>query len=104
LDLRHIRYPHLQGRRVVFRVHAVERMHEREVSVADVCDVLASGVTIEEYSRDQPYPSRLIVGWCGARPIHVVVADNEPDNELIVITVYEPDEGLWSHEFKRRSR
>ena len=52
---------------------------------------------------DTPYPSRLVLGWHGARPLHVVVADNIniEDQEKIVVTVYEPDPGEWEPDFKR---
>jgi hypothetical protein len=38
------------------------------------------------------------------RPIHVVAAWNDDDEEWIVITVYEPDPVEWDEEFKRRRR
>jgi hypothetical protein len=90
------------GARLIFRVHAVQRMFERQISVEDVRDVLETGETIESYPADTPYPSRLVLGWRQGRPIHVVVADNVQENELIVITVYEPDPALWEPDFKRR--
>ena len=91
-----------QVTRLVFRVHAVQRMFERQLSVEDVRQALASGENIEEYPNDRPYPSRLVLGWCESRPLHVVVADNADDGELIVITVYEPDAALWSDDLRRR--
>ena len=36
--------------------------------------------------------------------LHVVVADNAPDDETIVVTVYEPDPALWQPGFRRRRR
>ncbi|MGO8787464.1 MAG: DUF4258 domain-containing protein [Terriglobia bacterium] len=88
--------------KLVFRVHALQRMFERQISPADVSAVIGSGETIEDYPQDKPYPSRLVLGWRGGRPLHVVVAHNLSDNELIVITVYGPDAGLWDHNFRRR--
>ena len=88
--------------KLVFRVHALQRMFERQISPDDVSAVIGSGETIEDYPQDKPYPSRLVLGWRGGRPVHVVVAHNLSDNELIVITVYEPDAGLWDHNFRRR--
>lgn len=89
--------------KLVFRVHALQRMFERQIGVDDVRAVIDSGETIEDYPNDQPYPSRLVLGWRGPRPLHVVVAHNLSDNKLIVITVYEPDAGLWEHDFRRRT-
>jgi hypothetical protein len=60
------------------------------------------GDTIEDYPDDTPYPSRLVLGWVGARPLHVVLADNAATREIIVITVYEPDRVRWDAAFKRR--
>ena len=61
-----------------------------------------NGKVIEEYPNDSPYPSCLISGRVNNRPLHVVIAENEIDNELIVITVYEPDPVKWDDNFERR--
>jgi hypothetical protein len=89
---------------LVFRVHAIQRMFERAITEEDVRQALATGKTIETYPEDQPYPSRLVLGWAGARPIHLVVADNQVQQETIVITVYEPDLANWEAGFERRRR
>jgi hypothetical protein len=88
--------------RLVYRVHAIERMVERGITDDDVRQVLAEGKEIEGYPADYPYPSRLLLGWCGSRPIHVVAADNTADNEIIIVTVYEPDPDRWEPGFERR--
>ena len=88
--------------RTVFRVHALQRMFERRITEEDVRYVLGTGETIEEYHDDRPYPSRLILGWRGERPLHVVVADDVEESTLIVITVYEPSTTLWEEGFRRR--
>ncbi|MGH7844933.1 MAG: DUF4258 domain-containing protein [Candidatus Binatia bacterium] len=88
--------------RLVFRVHAIQRMYQRGISEEEVHNVIRTGQTIEDYPGDFPYPSRLVLGWHGLRPIHVVVADNTNDGENIVITVYEPDPEEWEADFKRR--
>ncbi len=86
----------------VFRVHAIRRMFQRKISVADVRHVLEAGEVIESYPDDTPYPSRVLLGWSGARPLHVVVADNAKSDEVIVVTVYEPDPVFWEKTFRRR--
>ena len=88
--------------RLFFRRHALQRMAERKITVDNVKNVLRTGETIASYPEDRPYPSRLVLGWIGTRPLHVVVADNHEDNVQIVITVYEPDPTLWEEDFKRR--
>ncbi len=77
-------------------------MFQRQVSEDDVTQVLASGATIESYPNDVPYPSKLLLGWRGNRPLHVVAADNVEDDEVIVITVYEPNPQEWEAGFALR--
>jgi hypothetical protein len=87
---------------LLFRVHALQRMFQRGVTVEDVRQVLATGETIEEYPDDTPYPSRLVLGWVGSRPLHIVFAENQSSQEIIVVTVYEPDLDRWDSDFSRR--
>jgi hypothetical protein len=78
-------------------------MFQRNISEKDMRSILTKGEIIEEYADDTPYPSRLILGWIGGRPIHIVAADNRAGDEIIIITVYEPDKEKWSDDFKRRT-
>lgn len=94
----------MSASRLVFRVHAIQRMFQRHINEDDVRYVVEHGETIEAYPKDTPYPSRLVLGWRGSRPIHVVVADNTENGETIIITVYEPDRGEWEGDFRRRTR
>lgn len=89
---------------LVFRVHAIQRMYQRNISDDAVRAVLVTGETIEGYPDDTPYPSRLMLGWQGLRPLHVVVADNADDQVSIIITAYEPDPSEWEADFKRRKQ
>lgn len=88
--------------RLVFRVHAIQRIFQRGISEEDVRHVVITGNTIEEYPDDKPYPSRLVLGWCGKRPLHVVIADNQEADEKIIVTVYEPSATAWEQDFRRR--
>lgn len=88
--------------RTLFRVHALQRMFERRIGVEDVLHVVATGETIEEYPSDTPFPSRLILGWIGTRPLHVVAARDPTSDDRIIITAYEPDQEIWESGFRRR--
>ena len=79
-------------------------MSRRNISEADVRYILEIGKTIETYPEDQPYPSRLVLGWREGRPIHVVAADNQAESETIIITVYEPDLDRWEPGFETRRK
>jgi len=94
----------MTSRRIIFRVHAIQRMFERNVSVQNVKKVLQSGKLVEDYSEEMPFPSGLMLGGRGAHPLHVVVADNKTADEAVVITVYEPDLSRWKSDFKSRKK
>lgn len=88
--------------RLVFRVHAIQRMFQRGIDADGVRRVVTNGEVIEGYPDDTPYPSYLVLGRSGSRPIHVVAADDAASQETIVITVYEPEPGQWESDFRRR--
>ena len=89
--------------RLVFRVHAIERMFQYGIDEEDVRRVLENGETIKYYPDDTPYPSRLVLGWrVATRPIHVVAADDTEGGETFVVTVYQPDPELWEPGFRRK--
>jgi hypothetical protein len=87
---------------LLFRVHAVQRMFERNVSVKNVAQALQSGETVEDYSSEMPEPSRLVLGFQGKRPFHIVTSENVERNETTIITVYLPDPGKWTKDFRNR--
>jgi len=94
----------MEADRIEFRVHAAQRMFERRISAQDVRTVLKTGVVIEDYADDAPYPSRLILGYANGRALHVVVATNPENNIDIIITVYEPNTDIWESDLKRRRK
>jgi hypothetical protein len=79
-------------------------MRERNISEDEVAHTLKFGTTIESYPDDTPYPSELILCWCGDRPIHVVVSTIEVDSVMFICTAYEPDKKRWKDNFKRRKK
>lgn len=88
--------------KTLFRVHAVQRMFERNISMIKVSQALQSGETVEDYSSEMPEPSRLILGFQGKRPFHMVTSENPETNQITIITVYIPDSNKWNKDFKSR--
>jgi len=89
---------------IIFRVHAIQRMFERGVSAQEVRSVLERGEVVEDYSDETPNPSRLLLGWRGRHPLHVVAEERAGRDETIVVTAYVPDRSQWGSDFKRRRR
>lgn len=88
---------------ILLRQHALRRMFEREITMKDIRNVLLHEHRIEHYPDDTPYPSSLWLGWDKQeRPLHVVVADNDAENQKIIITVYHPDPALWQSDWTTR--
>ena len=77
-------------------------MFERRITVENVRQVLQSGEMIEDYSEEMPDPGGLLSNHRGQRPLHVVMAENTKEGELVVITVYEPDPTQWKPGFRNR--
>lgn len=92
----------MSNEKITYRLHAVQRMFERKIGAEEVRYALETGEVIEEYLDDTPYPSRLILGCYKGRVIHVVAANNRLDEEIIVITVYEPDPSEWDLKCRKR--
>lgn len=87
---------------LTFRVHAIQRMFERKISAENVRQVLRCGEMIEDYADEMPHPGGLILGKHGRRPIHVVMAENSTEREVVIITVYEPNPARWKSDFRSR--
>ena len=92
----------MNGSKLLFRVHAVQRMFERQISFKNIAQALETGITIEDYSAEMPEPSRLILGYQGKRPFHVVTSENPETSQTTIITVYLPDADKWNKDFKSR--
>ena len=92
----------MQMYQVIYQRHAVERMAQRGVSEEDVMHVLLTGITIQVYPDDTPFPSELILGWRNRRPLHIVVATDTTRRRKIVVTVYEPHPDQWEADFRRK--
>ena len=88
---------------IEYRIHSTRRMFDRGITNKDIEETLANGGIIEQYPDDYPLPSILLNGHTSAnKPLHVVIAINEPQQKLIVVTTYIPDPHKWTNNFSRR--
>jgi len=89
---------------LVFTTHALRRMLEHGIRSGQIRQVLEAGERIETYPDGTPLPSYLMLGKGAGRVLHVVAADDEAQDETIVITSYEPDPKQWESDFRTRKR
>ena len=87
---------------VFLTAHCSLRLDQREITEDDIEAALNNGEIIEQYPDDYPWPSCLILGYSGKRPLHVCMGSNGEAAKLI--TAYWPDSQKWSADFKRRKK
>jgi hypothetical protein len=87
-----------------FSEHALVRIFNRGLTIQGVKSVISNGEIIAHYPTDKPYPSFLMLGYLAGEPLHVVVAQNEIDDNCIVITAYCPNPEIWNDDFKTKIR
>jgi len=81
--------------------HVKIRMHERNISVTDIINVIQTGEIVKQYEDDKPFPSCLLLGTSGQNIILHVVASIDAES-LYIITAYYPNENTWESDFKTR--
>jgi len=82
----------VHARRIVWRKHALVRMLERGISRDEITGVLLEDDRIESYADDKPFPSALFFGRIGHKVIHVVASFDDVNQEVHIISAYEPDQ------------
>lgn len=76
--------------------HADEEAVDDDLTFDEIYFSVMHGEVIEEYPKDNPYPSCLIMGKNFAgEPIHSVWAYNSVNGWAVLITVYRPDPERW---------
>lgn len=80
-----------------------EKLRERKIGAEDIEEAIRNGVIIEDYPDDPRGPSCLILGRSGGRTLHAVCGRLE-EEQILIITAYEPDPGEWESDWRTRRR
>ena len=102
MDIEALRRKIAQGKYAVAFTHT-EKLRQRRIGARDIEHAVRSGSIIEEYPNDPRGPSCLLLGWADQRPLHVLLGRLEAD-EVLVITVYEPDQSEWKGGWQTRKK
>jgi hypothetical protein len=89
-------------KKIIFSQHAILQMFKRNISIDHVKFAIFSGEEIRSYPDDRPYPSKILFVIENEIPLHVVIAENLNNNEIIVITTYIPEKDIWKNDFKSK--
>ena len=91
------------GKYIISFTHT-EKVRARMIEVTDLEEAMLNGRIIEPYPDDSRGQSCLILGFTkGNKPLHVVCGNLEED-DIIIITAYEPDPQEWERDWKTRKR
>lgn len=95
MDIGYLRAAISQGM-VRITNHADEQAVDDALTLNEIYFSVTHGEIIEEYPKDKPYPSCLVMGrnWA-AEPVHSVWAFNSETQWAVLITVYRPDPNRW---------
>ncbi len=91
------------GKYIISFTHT-EKMRLRKIEAQDIEEAIYEGRIIEPYPDDPRGASCLILGLTNkGRPLHIVCGRIEND-EILIITAYEPDAEEWEADWKTRKK
>ena len=91
-------------RKIIWTYHVNMRLGHRRVTRGDIVASTESMEIIEAYPRDRFLPCYLLLAEREGKAIHVVVAVDVPDDNVRIVTAYEPDPHEWDSSFKIRRK
>lgn len=94
----------VREQRVAWRKHVLQKLAERGLEQSAVLEVLLTGERIRDYTEDRPFPSALLLGYVGGKPLHVVVACDETDRRAFIITAYEPSRDFFEADYRTKRK
>jgi len=81
-----------------------EKVRLRKIEAEEIEETLYNGSIIEPYPDDPRGVSCLIFGFTNKdRPLHVICGNLE-ENEILIVTAYEPDPREWESDWKTRKK
>ena len=110
MDILELRKALQDGIAVEYTAHCQKRMLERDISRADIQNVIICGEIIEDYPlkdgniSEKSFPSCLILGFKinDGKMIHIVVGFN--GKKILMISACYPDLEHWCDDCKTRRR
>jgi hypothetical protein len=91
-------------RKVKWTRHALGKLASEPVSTNDVETALQGAKIIEEYPHlHRHLPDCLVLAFISPdRPIHCVTGINEPQDYILMVTIYQPTAQEWKNDWQTR--
>jgi len=103
MDIESIQAKVREGKYIISFSHT-EKIRQRKITAKEIEGAICERTIIEPYPNDPRGASCLILGFTGKdRPLHVVCGRLE-DDEILIITAYEPDQKEWEGDWKTRKK
>ena len=103
MDIKTIRNKIKEGRYIISFSHT-DKMRLRKIEAEEIEEAIFNGMIIEPYPDDPRGPSCLIMGFSNQnRPLHILCGKID-DNDILIITAYEPNPNEWEADWMRRKR
>ncbi len=89
---------------VLWSRHAITKAVRESLSREEVESALEQSEVIEDYeATNRPSPNCLVIGKVSIdEPVHAVVAIDEFNDRIFIVTVYRPLESKWQNDWKTR--
>jgi hypothetical protein len=94
------------GSNVLWSRHAVAALVDDNLPQREVEEALKQGQVIEDYpATHRPLPDCLVLAnLADGRPLHVVIAIDEPNDRIFVVTVHIPTRDRWEDDWRTRRK
>lgn len=102
-DTVHLNENDTEGNYILWSRHAIQELIADNLTRQQVESALRSCEIVEDYpTLHRPLPDCLILGWImDEEPIHAVIAIDEQQSRILIVTVYRPNKE-WEHDWKTR--
>jgi hypothetical protein len=92
------------GTLVYWSRHAITEMVQDQLTRSEVEMALRDGDVIENYpTTHRPLPDCLVSGYVhNTQPLHAVIAIDEAQDRIFVVTVYRPSAERWEDDWRTR--
>jgi len=89
--------------KIYWSLHAIGKLRRENLKKNDIEHALKKCIIIEDYSMEgRPLPGCLVLGYISKKPVHAVIAIDEDNDRVFVITVYKPSAERWEDGWKKR--
>ena len=92
--------------KVLWSSHATSKLQSEKLQRKEVESALSNCAVIEDYPwLTRRLPDCLVLAFTpNGNPLHAVVALDEPQDRIFIVTVYRPDKKRWENDWKTRKK